>query len=160
MRPHHAPKGNPMPSKILASEVTPTILRLFAEGVLTLDNAYHAGESKPLQSYHDGAGPLWLAQEYSGRPRIIQAESFADAHEAWADEFADEAEPLADILRELEATDLETASESDIFQENYGFRPNGRNGTDTIGHGIYRKDLNGMLLRELVPGDQFDIAAD
>jgi hypothetical protein len=34
-------------------------------------------------------------------------------------------------------------ADNPIFQENYGFRPNGRNKNDKIGHGIYSKDING-----------------
>lgn len=44
--------------------------------------------------------------------------------------------------------------ENDEFQEGYGFRPNGPNSKDKLGHGIYSKDLNGdrldVLTRELV----------
>ncbi len=37
------------------------------------------------------------------------------------------------------------------FQEQYGFRPNGANATDTLKHGLYMKDLNGDALDELTP---------
>ena len=33
-----------------------------------------------------------------------------------------------------------------IFQENFGLRPNGPNGSDKLNHGIYSKDLNGESL--------------
>lgn len=39
--------------------------------------------------------------------------------------------------------------ENEIFQENYGFRPNGPNAWDTHKHGIYQKDLNGDYLEPL-----------
>lgn len=45
--------------------------------------------------------------------------------------------------------DPEAWADNELFQESYGFRPNGRNSTDKIGHGIYAKDLNGESLYEL-----------
>jgi len=43
-------------------------------------------------------------------------------------------------------------SENELFQENFGFRPNGPNNTDTLKHGIYSKDLNGDSLAHLTDG--------
>jgi hypothetical protein len=40
-------------------------------------------------------------------------------------------------------------TEHPCFQEAYGFRPNGPNVRDKIGHGIYAKDLNGDALDRL-----------
>lgn len=51
--------------------------------------------------------------------------------------------------RETPAPDAWT--ENELFQEAFGFRPNGRNHTDKIGHGIYSKDLNGDTLDLLTP---------
>lgn len=57
------------------------------------------------------------------------------------------------ILRE--SRDPEAWMENELFQEAYGFRPNGRRSKkdgkdrDPIGHGIYAKDLNGELLNLL-----------
>ena len=42
-------------------------------------------------------------------------------------------------------------SENELFQEAYGFRPNGPNERDTLKHGIYAKDLNGDHLDRLTP---------
>lgn len=42
-------------------------------------------------------------------------------------------------------------TEHDCWQEAYGFRPNGRNSSDKIGHGIYAKDMNGDSLELLTP---------
>jgi len=36
--------------------------------------------------------------------------------------------------------------ENELFQEAFGFRPNGANASDTHKHGIYTKDLNGESL--------------
>jgi hypothetical protein len=41
--------------------------------------------------------------------------------------------------------------ENELFQDAYGFRPNGPNLTDKIKHGIYAKDLNGDRLEALTP---------
>ena len=40
---------------------------------------------------------------------------------------------------------------NELFQEAYGFRPNGPNARDVHGHGIYAKDLNGEHLTKLGP---------
>lgn len=42
-------------------------------------------------------------------------------------------------------------TENELFQEAYGFRPNGPSAKDTIRHGIYAKDLNGDALDLLTP---------
>jgi hypothetical protein len=42
-------------------------------------------------------------------------------------------------------------AENELFQEAYGFRPNGANARDTLKHGIYSKDLNGDALDLLTP---------
>src|SRR5215831_2643537 len=43
----------------------------------------------------------------------------------------------------VETPDANAWSENELFQEAYGFRPNGPNSTDTRNHGIYSKDLIG-----------------
>lgn len=45
--------------------------------------------------------------------------------------------------------DPEAWVDNELFQEAFGFRPNGRNHRDKIGHGIYSKDLNGDALDPL-----------
>lgn len=42
-------------------------------------------------------------------------------------------------------------TENELFQEAFGFRPNGANSRDILGHGIYAKDLNGDCLDLLTP---------
>ena len=51
----------------------------------------------------------------------------------------------------VETPDPEAWMENELFQEQYGFRPNGPNKTDKINHGIYAKDLNGDALDVLTP---------
>ena len=51
----------------------------------------------------------------------------------------------------ISTPDPEAWPDNELFQEAYGFRPSGRNAKDTIGHGIYVKDLNGDYLDELTP---------
>ena len=46
----------------------------------------------------------------------------------------------------IETPDSDAWTENELFQENYGFRPNGPNKRDTLKHGIYARDLNGDSL--------------
>ena len=48
-----------------------------------------------------------------------------------------------------ETPDAEAWADNALFQESYGFRPNGANERDKIKHGIYAKDLNGDVLDPL-----------
>lgn len=41
--------------------------------------------------------------------------------------------------------------DNELFQEAFGFRPNGPNAKDKLNHGIYVKDLNGDYLDPLTP---------
>jgi hypothetical protein len=49
----------------------------------------------------------------------------------------------------IQTPNREAWTENELFCENYGFRPNGPNSKDTMGHGIYQKDLNGDYLEPL-----------
>ena len=49
----------------------------------------------------------------------------------------------------IETPDPEAWIDNELFQESFGFRPNGPNKTDVLNHGIYSKDLNGDLLDPL-----------
>lgn len=49
----------------------------------------------------------------------------------------------------VETPDPEAWAENELFQEGFGFRPNGPNEHDTLNHGIYSKDLNGDYLDRL-----------
>lgn len=51
----------------------------------------------------------------------------------------------------VETPDPDAWADNELFQEAFGFRPNGPNATDTIKHGIYAKDLNGEYLDVLTP---------
>lgn len=66
----------------------------------------------------------------------------------------------------IETPDRDAWMDNELFQEAYGFRPNGpRAGVwektgepkDPIGHGIYAKDLNGDWLEQMTPGDKEEI---
>ncbi len=48
-----------------------------------------------------------------------------------------------------ETPDKDGWMENELFQDAFGFRNNGRNERDKIGHGIYQKDLNGDSLDPL-----------
>lgn len=51
----------------------------------------------------------------------------------------------------IDTPDSQAWSENELFQEAFGFRPNGPNAKDTLKHGIYAKDLNGDALDRLTP---------
>lgn len=51
----------------------------------------------------------------------------------------------------IETPDADGWPDNELFQESYGFRPNGPNAKDTHKHGIYQKDLNGDHLQPLTP---------
>ncbi len=50
---------------------------------------------------------------------------------------------------ETPCADADGWAGNELFQEAYGFRPNGANAKDTHKHGIYAKDLNGDSLEPL-----------
>lgn len=49
----------------------------------------------------------------------------------------------------VETPDADAWMENELFQEGFGFRPNGPNARDVQKHGIYSKDLNGDYLEPL-----------
>ncbi len=49
----------------------------------------------------------------------------------------------------IETPDPESWMDNELFQEGFGFRPNGPRQGDVNNHGIYSKDLNGDLLDRL-----------
>lgn len=51
----------------------------------------------------------------------------------------------------IETPDADAWHDNELFQESFGFRPNGPNKNDTHKHGIYAKDLNGECLDRLTP---------
>lgn len=59
-----------------------------------------------------------------------------------------------------ETPDPEAWMENELFLEAYGFRPNGPNKRDTLGHGIYAKDLNGESLDRLTDSLAEEIGID
>lgn len=61
--------------------------------------------------------------------------------------------PLEKFIRweTIETPDSDAVFDNDLFQEAYGFRPNGPNSRDKLKHGIYAKDLNGERLDLLTP---------
>lgn len=60
----------------------------------------------------------------------------------------------------IETPSPDSWMENELFQESYGFRPNGPNERDKIGHGIYQKDLNGDYLDPLTDGMLADLGID
>lgn len=106
---------------------------------------------REIKIYDDAIGPLWILCDSTGIVGIVRASSWEDAHSIAEDELYPEAdeETFADIARECDCADPEQLLESAVFQESYGFRPNGINKTDKHRHGIYQKDLNGDRLDRL-----------
>jgi hypothetical protein len=57
----------------------------------------------------------------------------------------------------IETRNPDAWPDNELFQEAFGFRPNGPNVRDTLNHGIYSKDLNGDSLDLLTPQLIYDI---
>jgi len=122
-----------------------------------------------IQTYDDGFGPLWIMRDSMDIMGIVRAQTWEDAYSICEDEFFPEADDTIEELiaeyghkREhvrrpdgtwdtIETPDADAWYENELFQEAYGFRPNGPNVRDKRGHGIYAKDLNGEYLDALGP---------
>lgn len=106
---------------------------------------------RELKAYDDGPGPLWLLSDTTGVVGVIRASSFEDAYSIAEDEMFPEADfPTWEaIAADCDCADPEKLMDDAIFQEAYGFRPNGPSMRDVHGHGIYAKDLNGETLQLL-----------
>jgi hypothetical protein len=105
-----------------------------------------SGSGYEIRTYDDGFGPLWISRNSIGITGIIRAQTWEDAYSICEDEFFPEAdETMEEIVKEYGSEWIEDA----CFQEAFGFRPNGANIRDVIGHGIYSKDMNGDYLDRL-----------
>ena len=98
--------------------------------------------------YDDMFGKLYISRDSLGVNGIIRAQSWEIAYEICEDEFFPEAD---ETVEDMEKEFGENWSENPCWNEQYGFRPNGSNVRDIIGHGIYAKDLNGDYLDRLTP---------
>jgi len=96
-----------------------------------------------IPCYDNGFGPLWVVMDSMGIVGIVRTTEFYEAYEIAEDEFFPEA---SDTLPELEKEYGEDFGNNSLFNEAYGFRPNGPNKNDTNNHGIYQKDLNGEAI--------------
>lgn len=138
----------------------------------SLVSASRNGYDIPI--YDNRFGTLFVHQNSIGISGIVRAQTWEDAYGICEDEFFPEADETIDELvkeygfkREhvrvldadgaflrwdlVETPDLDVWMENKLFQEGFGFRPNGPNAKDTIKHGIYNKDLNGDSLDRLTP---------
>jgi len=105
-----------------------------------------------IRTYDDGQGPLWVYRESTGIFGVIRAQTREDAFEIVEDEFMSEAtETWEDIAKDCGCANPDALMDNAIFQEAYGFRPNGANERDSTCHGIYQRDLNGESLDKLTP---------
>lgn len=96
-----------------------------------------------------------IVKEYGYRRRHVQiirlpAEGIREAQFP-ADFPSGKLRPDASFVRwnTIETADPEAWMDNDLFQEAFGFRPNGPNSSDKQRHGIYSKDLNGEYLCQL-----------
>lgn len=129
----------------------------------------------PVKVYDDGYGPIFILRDSMGVVGLVRARTWEDAYSIAEDELFPEAdETIDEIVKEygfqrehkkivrlpdgmfvrwetVETPDPEAWADNELFQEAFGFRPNGANATDTQGHGIYAKDLNGESLDVLTP---------
>jgi len=101
---------------------------------------------REIRTYDDGYGPIWGFYDSMGLLGLVRARSFEEAWSICEDEMFPEAqETVAELISEYG----EEWDNDPCFQECYGFRPNGRNEYDTIGHGIYERDINGERMVKL-----------
>jgi len=107
----------------------------------------------PVKLYIEGipGDPLWTLRDSMGIVGVVQSATWGDAYSAAEDELFPEAgETWEEIAKECECP-AEDLVDDVVFNENYGFRPNGANATDVLRHGLYAKDLNGERMEELTP---------
>jgi hypothetical protein len=110
----------------------------------SLVSACYKSSGTPIQTYDDGFGNIYISRNSIGIYGIVRAQTWEDAYSICEDEFFPEAdETIEEIVKETHS--LATR----LFQERFGFRPNGANNRDTLNHGIYAKDLNRDSLDEL-----------
>lgn len=57
----------------------------------------------------------------------------------------------------IQTPDADAWPENELFQEAFGFRPNGPKVGDVQNHGIYAKDLNGEKLEQLTTGSMAEM---
>jgi hypothetical protein len=122
----------------------------------------HNEFGRTLQTYTDGYGPLFILRDSMGILGIIQASTWEDAWSIAEDEFFPEADEATweAIAQECDCANPEELMDNAIFQDAYGFRPNGRNSGDKHGHGIYQRDLNGEALdqvTEAILASRYDV---
>jgi hypothetical protein len=122
----------------------------------------------PIQTYDDGFGPLFILRDSMGVQGIIRAQTWEDAYSIAEDEmFPDCDLTMEEIVKEYgfrvsyvqpygtgqtsreEMPDPDAWPENPLFQEAYGFRPNGARDHKVPMSHIYAKDLNGESLDTL-----------
>lgn len=127
-----------------------------------------------IPTYDDGFGDLYILRDSLGIMGIVRAQTWEDAYSIAEDEFFPEADETIEKLQKeygfrrehkrivdadgnlirwdtIETPDPDAWAENELFQEAYGFRPNGPNDTDKRKHGIYARDMNGEYLDKLTP---------
>lgn len=151
------------------------------------NGAKHSGSGCEIRTYDDGFGPIWIHRNSIGISGIVRAQTWEDAYGICEDEFFPEAgETIDEIVKEYgfkrehvrvtgddgqfvrwetrETPDEDAWMDNELFQEGFGFRPNGPNARDTAKHGIYAKDLNGdslePLTKELVEAIGIELAIE
>ena len=92
-----------------------------------------------------------IIKEYGFKREHVQIVRGADGIErpAVSADYAPTLIPEFVGWKTIETPDLEAWMENKLFQEAFGFRPNGPRQGDVNNHGIYSKDLNGDLLDRL-----------
>jgi hypothetical protein len=120
-----------------------------------LCGSWSFGTAYPVRVYDDSWGTVFIHRDSGGINGIVRAQTWEDGYGICEDEFFPEADETAEELQKAygpggEDGDGETEwTENALFQDAYGFRPNGPNDRDTVKHGIYAKDLNGDHLDSL-----------
>ena len=104
-----------------------------------------------IPTYDDGYGPLWIHRDSLGVSGIVRAQTWEDAYAICEDEFF----PDADEEAQEEQARIEAMPDDEkrdhaqaCWDEEYGYRPNGRRTLAACSY-IYAKDLNGDYLARL-----------
>ena len=105
---------------------------------------------RKIPTYDDGWGELYILMLPDFACAIVRAGSWYDAYSICEDEFFPEAPSWEEMLEETGSSDVESATNTAIWQERYAFRPNGPSTSEHTsnehGHGVYAIDGS-----ELVP---------
>jgi hypothetical protein len=119
---------------------------------LTWEDAWGIAEDEMFPEADETTESILTHYNYTERhAKMIKPADGGEVREALPEDYPLEPGQFVrwDTVRVEPEEGEEVWMENAQFQDAFGFRPNGRNERDTIGHGIYAKDLNGESLERL-----------